>query len=257
MSPRRSAALAAHELRVMRQQTGMVLQLVLMPLLMMMFLQPLFRATLAAQGVDGASGVEQGAPGMAVLFALFLVGYVGFLFFREHRFGTWERLRASPLTPMDVIVAKALPATGLALVQQMLLFALSAALFGLHLRGSVTALVAVGLALSLCLVAIGIMAAAFLRSEQRLNTLSSLLAFLVGGLGGALAPVESLPGWAQALAPFTPGFWAVEGYQAVIIDGATLLGVTRHVGALLLFTAVIAGFAALRFRFEETKMIAE
>ena len=253
MSPRRSAALAGHELRAMRGEMGLLLQLVLMPLIMMAFLQPLFRATT----VGDAGGAAQGVPGMAVLFAMFLVGHVGYLFFREHRFGTWERLRAAPLTPLDVIVAKALPATGLALVQQLGLLALSAALFGLRVQGSVIAVVAVGYALSVCLVAFGVMAAAFIRNAQRLNALSGLMAFVIGGLGGALAPVETLPAWAQTLARFTPGYWAIEGYQAAIVDGARLSGVVRHVGALAAFAAIAAAFAALRFRFDETKVVTE
>jgi ABC-2 type transport system permease protein len=237
----------------MRHDLGSLAGLVLLPLLMVGFLNPIFGTTLAAQGaqVDGAAIA---VPGMAVLFSLFLIGHVGYLIFREHSFGTWERLRASPLSPLEVIVGKAIPVTVLAVVQQVLLFALSVWLFDLQVRGSLPALLAVAVALALCLVAMGFAAAAFLRDAQRLNALSGLLAMVLGGLGGGLTPVESLPAWAQHVAPLSPGYWAVRGYRTVVLDGGSVADVSLAVGVLLLFAAVAAVLAALRFRFEETKV---
>ena len=252
MSLRRSFALAGHELRLMRREAGTLSTLVLLPLVMMAFLNPVFAGQLGQRTSAAGSGLA--VPGMAVLFSLFLIGHVGYLFFREHRFGTWERLRASPLSAGDVIAGKALPAMVLCLVQQLLLFALSTVLFNLRITGSIVALVAVATGLSLCLVAFGVAAAAYLRSAQRLNALSGVLAMVLGGLGGSLSPVSSLPGWAQAAAPFSPGYWAVDAYRAVVLDGAGLADVAGAVGILTVFAAVAAGLAAVRFRFEETKV---
>ena len=253
MSPRRSVALAGHELRLMRREAGTLSTLVLLPLVMMAFLNPVFAGPLGEPGTS-AAGSALAVPGMSVLFSLFLIGHVGYLFFREHRFGTWERLRASPLSAADVIAGKAMPAMVLCLLQQLLLFALSMVLFDLRITGSVVALVAVATGLSLCLVACGVAAAAYLRSAQRLNALSGVLAMVLGGLGGALSPVSSLPGWAQTAAPFSPGYWAVGAYRAVVLDGARLADVAGAVGILTLFAAVAGAAAAVRFRFEETKV---
>lgn len=251
MSPRRSTALAAHELRLMRHEIGSLLGLVLLPLAMVAFLNPVFASM--AQG-QAASGAAIAVPGMAVLFSLFLIGHVGYLFFREHTFGTWERLRASPLSPSEVIIGKALPVVSVALVQQMALFILGIWLFDLTITGSLMALVGVAIALSLCLVAMGVAAAAYLRSAQRLNALSSVFAMVVGGLGGSLTPVASLPIWAQRVAPFTPGYWAVRGYRSVIVEGAGVADVGLPVAMLLVFAVIAAALAAVRFRFEETKV---
>lgn len=253
MSPRRSLALAGHEFRLMRHEVGTLSTLVLLPLVMVAFLNPVFRATLAAQG-EPAGGASMAVPGMAVLFSLFLIGHVGYLFFREHRFGTWERLRATPMSPGDLIAGKALPAVVLALLQQLLLFGLSMWLFDLRLTGSLVALLAVAAALATCLVAFGVAAAAYLRSAQRLNALSGVLAMVLGGLGGSLTPVESLPLWAQHAAPFSPGYWAVGGYRSVVLEAGGLADVAGATGMLLLFAAGAAVLAAARFRFEETKV---
>ena len=251
---RRSVALAVHELRLMRHDAVGLSGLVLLPLVMVAFLNPLFGAALDAEGVAVPNGASAAVPGMAVLFALFLVQHVGFLFFREHHFGTWERLRATPLSPAEVIAGKTLPAASLAVAQQVLLFALSIWLFDLHIAGSVLALAAVVVALSFCLVACGVAAVAFVRNSQRFNSMASLVVMLVGGLGGGLAPMEAMPAWAQRIGPFTPGYWAVTGYRAVIQEGGGLAHVATPVGILLAFGVVAAALAALRFRFEETKV---
>ena len=251
MSPRRSAALAGHELRLMRREIGSLLLLVLFPLGMIAFLHPVFASM--AEGQSG-SGAAIAVPGMAVLFSLFLIAHVGYMFFREHTFGTWERLRASPLSPLEVITGKASPIVAVAVIQQAALFGLSLWLFDLRIAGSVTALLAIACALGLCLVAMGVAAAAYMRSAQRLNATANVLAIVLGGLGGSLTPVASLPAWAQAVAPFSPGYWAVRGYRSVIIDGAGIAEVGRPIAMLLVFAAIAAALAAVRFRFEETKV---
>ena len=253
MSLRRSGALAAHELRIMRHEAGSLSVFIVLPLVMVAFLNPVFSATLQAEGAS-TGGASLAVPGMAVLFSLFLIGHMGFVFFREHQYGTWERLRATPLTPTEVIVGKAAPVLVLAVIQQALLFVLGLWLFDLRIAGSVLALGTIALALGTCLVACGVAAAAYVHSAQRLNAMSSVLAMVLGGIGGSLTPIESLPGWAQRLAPISPGYWAVNGYRSVIVDGAGLGGVAGPVAALVVFALAAGALAAVRFRFEETKV---
>jgi ABC-2 type transport system permease protein len=248
-SLRRSAAFCGHEFRLLWRDGGALLQLLIIPGAMIIFLEPLFRA-------PGVSGAQQVVPGLSVVFALFLIGYIGFGVFREHGFGTWERLRASPASPLEIMVAKVVPSIVVALVQQVALFAAGFVLLDLVVAGSLLGLVAVGVALSLCLVAFGILCAAWLRSSQQLNALSGVAAMLLGGLGGGFAPVAMLPAWVQAVAPLTPGYWAVRGYRDVIVDGAGLAGVLLPVGILLAFAVGATALALRRFRIDETKIYA-
>ena len=245
MSARRVGVLVGHELRMARRDPGLVLQLVLMPLLMIAFFAPLYRDGLRSQGYENASGAEQAVPGMAVLFAFFLVGFVGFGLLREKNYGTWQRLRASAASPGELLAAKCLVPSLIALAQQAVLFGAGAALLGLRVSGSLLALAALAVSLVLCLVCLGVLFAALIRDEQRLNGATSIGMMLLGGLGGALAPIALMPGWAQAAAPATPTYWAIEGYRDVVLDGAGVLDVATPVLVLL---ALAAGFAALGTR---------
>jgi ABC-2 type transport system permease protein len=98
MSLRHSAAIARLDLRVVRRDSGALVFMILMPLVVMAFVKPAFRFALQHTH-PGANGAEQAVPGMVVMFGFFAVGMTGFAFFREHGWNTWDRLRASWATP--------------------------------------------------------------------------------------------------------------------------------------------------------------
>ena len=144
VSPRACLAVFRHELRVLRRDPSTAVFVIVMPLVLAALMQRLFKGTLVAQGVTGATGAEFAVPGMAVSFAAFGIGYAGFAFFRDHGWGTWERLRASQASSLDILVGKVAPAVGLSLLQMVVLFVLAVPLFGLGVTGSWPALLAHG-----------------------------------------------------------------------------------------------------------------
>ncbi len=170
MSPSRSAALVRHELRVMMGDKESLVVLTLMPLVMMAFFKPVARLAIVGDN-PSANGSEFTVPGMTTMFAFFLVGFIGFTFFAERQWNTWERLRASPASNAEILVGKVVPAMLLCLFQQAMLFTFGYLLFGMRVRGSVLGLALVSVALTLCLVSIGVLMAAILRTQQQLNAL--------------------------------------------------------------------------------------
>lgn len=253
MSFRRSAAIARHEFRIFRRDPTFFFIFLGMPLLLMAFMRSATRYALVDQGFRGVNGSEQAVPGMTVMFAFFLVGNLGFGFMREHGWNTWERLRASWATSSEIVVGKTIVPLCQAIVHMSLLFTIGVLAFGLRIEGDILALVAVGLSLSVCLIALGFALAALCRSVMQLNALSNLGALLFAGLGGALAPLSSLPDWAQGVSRATPSYWAMRGFRSVILDDGGLGDVALPVAVLLVFTAAFSAVAVARFRVEETK----
>jgi ABC-2 type transport system permease protein len=251
----RVLAVARHDLRVLRNDPAFLIIFTLMPLAFMAFTRGAFGAALTAANPDlDLNGAEQVVPGAAVLFSGFLVGTLGFGVFREHGWNTWDRLRASSLDTVELMVGKSIaPVLTLALQLTVMLGA-GSLLFGLRIAGSVGALVVVAAALALMEVALGFMLLALCSSVLQLNAATNVGAMVLGGLGGAVTPIDTLPGWAQALAPFTPTYWAMEGFTDVIIDGAGLRQIGAPLGVLAAFTAGFLVVAALRFRVEESKL---
>lgn len=243
-----------HDLRILRRDLATPIFLTLMPLLLITFMKPLFRLALQDAGYRQANGSEYAVPGMAVVFTSFFVAYVGLAFFREHGWNTWERLRASPVAPVEIIVGKTLPVLGLSVLQLAVLFGVGIGLLGLEVTGSLVALVLVGIATSCSLLSFGVMATALSRTSQQLNAMGMAAAMVFGSLGGAFIPFALMPGWAKPLGPITPTYWAMRGFRMVILDGQGVLDLALPVGVLLAFTAGFLAIAAGRFRFDETKI---
>ncbi|MHB8467506.1 MAG: ABC transporter permease [Acidimicrobiales bacterium] len=254
MSWRRSGAIVRHELRILRNDPAFAIIFTLMPLVVMAFIKPAFRASLVVAGVHGANGAEQAVPGTAVMFSFFMVGNVGFAVFREHGWATWERLRASRARPLEIMAGKVVvPFLTLAL-QLTVLFGVGGLVFGLHVQGSVAGLVVVAAALALSLVALGLALLAICRTVNQLNAVANLGTMVFAGLGGAVAPISALPGWARAVAPVAPTYWAMRGFRAVILHPRGVGSVVLPAAVLLAFAAGFAMLAAMRFRFEEVKI---
>jgi ABC-2 type transport system permease protein len=254
VSLRRSAALARHEFRVLRTDPSTPIFLILMPLLMMAFMKPLFRLALVGEGVAGANGSEQAVPGLAVMFAAFFVGFIGFSFFRDHGWGMWERLRASSASSFEIMIGKVLPPLAVSLAQIATLFIVGGLIFDLRIRGSIAAVAVVCVALSVCLLAFGIAMTAVTRTAQQLNALGSLGGFIFAALGGSLVPIAVMPAWAQHAGPATPTYWAMRGFRSVIIGGGGMGDVLLPAVVLAGFTVLFVAVAALKFRFEESKV---
>ena len=248
----RSKAIARNDARIMLRDPFPLVMLAVFPLFLMGFLKPVFRLDLHPTTGRAANGAEQVVPGIAILYSFFLVGAVGFAFFREHWWCTWERLRASVATPREIMVGKLAPLVALAVVQQVLLFVGGIALLGLDVRGSLLALAIVGLSQCLSITTLGVALMSLCRTSAQLNTTSNAV-LLVAVIGGVLVPTSVLPGWARTLAPASPSYWALKGFQNVILNGGGLGDILRPVAMLAGFSLLFATLALTRFRFEDAK----
>jgi len=251
----RIAAVVMNDLRILRRDPAFVVIFTLMPLAFMAFTKGAFAAGLALEYPGrGFNGAEQVVPGSAVVFSGFLVGNLGFAIFREHSWATWDRLRASQLSAVELMAGKAVGPVLVLALQLTVMLGGGAALFGLNLTGSLVAFVLVAVALAVMEVSLGFMLLAICRSVLQLNAVTNLGAMMLGGIGGAVTPLFLLPTWAQTIAPLTPAYWAMSGFTKVTIDGGGIADVGRPVLVLLAYSAGFLAIAAWRFRTEDAKI---
>ncbi len=250
----RILSVGRHDLRILRRDPVFVIIFTIMPLGFMAFTKGAFG--LAAPGRAGlhSNGAEQVVPGAAVLFSGFLVGNLGFNVFREHGWATWDRLRASELDTPELLLGKSIAPVITLVLQLTVMLGLGSVLFDLHMSGSVLGFILVAAAMALMEVALGLMLLAVCRSVLQLNAATNLGAMLLGGLGGAVTPLATLPHWAQRIAPGTPTYWAMKGFRRVILFGGGIGDVAGTIGVLLAFGLGFTVVAALRFRVEDAKV---
>jgi ABC-2 type transport system permease protein len=231
-----------------------IVMLTAMPLVMMTFLQGTSRAVLQNAGYANASGAELVVPGMAVMFAFFGVGFIGTAFFAEHGWKTWDRLRASRASTMEIVLGKIMPSALLMLIQLILLFVIGVVVFGMQIRGSVVGVAVMMAACIAVLVAFSMLLTATLKTANQAMAVVNLAAMVLAGMGGAMAPVDVLPGWAQAIAPLSPAYWMLKGFREVILEGKGVEATIVPAAVTLLFAAVMAVVAVMRFSVTDEKV---
>jgi len=244
-----------NEVRLVRAEPLVVVSLMFMPLVIISILKSTMGASLIATGQTTATGAEQVVPGQGLLFGFFLTSFIGLTFFREHGWGTWDRLRVSRATRFDIIVAKTLPWVIVGFAQLLILFLLGWLLFDLAIPGFEGALGIV--VISICWVifvgCFSVAMVALLPSIQLVSAVSNLGAMVFSAIGGALVPSAQLPGWARALGPFIPTHWAMRGFDAILLEEKGLAGIVVPCLLLLGFAIAFGIIAHTRFRFDAVK----
>lgn len=247
-------AIAANDFRYLLLDPVIIITVVMMPLVVSLFISPVFELALQDQGFETATGAEQAIPGVAVMFSFFLVTFTGYAVFREHGWNTWDRLRSLGIPKWVLLAGKGVPSLGGLLLQQAVVFLVGAAMFGVDVFGNVGALFLLAVCFGLALIGLALLLVTLLRSVQQMGAIGNLLSILLGGLGGALAPVELLPGPVQAISRFTPSYWAVDGYRDVLLAGSSVRDIAANCLALLAMAVVALALAARRFDDSEVKV---
>lgn len=193
--------------------------------------------------LDGATYF---AAGMAVFFLFFTVqfGVLGLL--EEEREGTLPRLMAAPIGRVTVVAGKALLAFALGVISMTILVlgtqTLMGARWGVPL--GVALLIVAGV-----LAAVGIMGlvAAGAKTAEGAGNLGSIIAVILGMLGGVFFPVGGSGDFLSRLTYITPHAWFMRGLGH-LADGAPWSAALPAVGAILLFAVVTGGVAWLLLR---------
>lgn len=235
-------------LRIQRGDLATPIVMAVLPLVLTPFLIPGARAQLEASGYPDATGAEQVVPGFAALFGFLAVQQIVTGFGREHQWGTWERLRATPVSAPALVLGRGIACLIVQLAQLAFVMAAGVLLFGYRPSGSRLGIVLVVLTLAIMLVTFGVMLVAVFRSSEHALVAASIGGMVMAGIGGALAPVSSFPSWAQLVAHASPAYWALDALRTLSLEQAALADVAPALGAMLGFTAVFAIVAGVCFR---------
>ena len=248
---RRSLEIGLHELRLLRRTPEPLILFVLAPVPLMALFRPVFKIMLLHEGHVGVTGAEKAVTVAAVLFASPLSAYLALHIIHEHAWNTWDRLRASA-SPIEIVIGKALPWFVVGCCSSAVLFTTAVVVFGLTIRGSPLALVLVSSAFTAYLVALGVALVTLLRGAQQVSAFGFLGTVILTGTSGAMTPLSLSPGWVRSIAPANPCYWAVRGFQTVLLDGGGVDAVVRPAVVLLAFATGLALVAWTAIRRRET-----
>jgi ABC-2 type transport system permease protein len=194
-------------------------------------------------------------PAFTVMFIFFIVQISATSLLQERETGVLRRLAAAPIPHAAVIIGKMLAYMVVACLQVVVLLGLARAAFGVPLGESPLALVVLTLVTALVATALGMLLGTVAKSSKQAETLGYLLSFVMAGVGGSI-PIGPTTMFFRAgglmgiLARLTPHGHAVDAFNRIMAEGASLTQVLPQVGILLAMGIVFFGIAVSRFKFQ-------
>ncbi len=233
----RVGVLVRHNLALVGREPGPVISRITMPVVIVLVLRPLYTSALGNRTL----GTGQAVIGMLVMFSLLGMSVVGNAVLTERTWHTLDRLRASPASPAELLLGKAVPVLLLVLVQQVVVLGLGVGVLGVPVPDAGLLAVAV-LAWATTLLCAGAAVATLVRSHAELAAVVDIGGLLCTVLAGALVPLSAMPGWARHAAPASPGFWAMRALRGALAgDRATALSSAGVLALVAAATATVAG----------------
>lgn len=206
----------------------------------------------AKEAVLSPSGFNQSSPGMMVQFAIFgLITSAGVLV-HERRSGTLGRLMTTSLPRVAVIAGHLLALFLIAFVQGLILMVFGQAAFGVnYLAEPLGALIVLG-SLALWTGCLGLLIGLLANVEEQVVIFGMIAMFVVSAFGGVWFPLEVAGSAFSTIGHLTPGAWAMDGFQNILLRGLGLESVLLPVAISLGYALLFFGLAYWRFRRTET-----
>ncbi len=167
---------------------------------------------------------------------------------REREQGTFDQLLVTPLTPMQILVGKALPSIAVGLVQSTIILLIIRFWFRIPLNGSPWLLYLGLLTFTGAAVGIGLSISALALNMQQAMLFAFLLIMPLMLLSGLLTPVRNMPEILQIATYVNPLRFGMEIVRRVYLEGAGLREVAFDFVPLLGVAAVTLPLAAWLFR---------
>jgi ABC-2 type transport system permease protein len=188
-------------------------------------------------------------PGLvATILTMTLVMMTALAMTREVERGTMETLLSTPVRPIEVMIGKLTPYVMVGVIQATLIITLARLLFGVPMAGGWPALI-----LGLFLFIIGSLSLGFLVSTLARNQLQAMqMAFFYFLpsilLSGFLFPFRGMPQWAQWIGTAVPVTHMLRVVRGSMLKGVGITDALPSLGALTLFTAIVATIAIKQYR---------
>lgn len=189
-----------------------------------------------------------GLLAMNMMFsALFGVGYT---IVRYRKTGVLKRLRATPLSATEFLLAQVGSRMILMMAVSTLVYSGTHAIVHFRMQGSYLDLMVVLALGSFCLISLGLLVAARISSEEFAGGLLNLASWPMIFLSGVWFSLEGAHPWVRKIAQIFPLTHVIDAARAIMTEGATLLQVTPQLTILATLSVVFLGLGAWSFRWE-------
>ncbi|MFW2372185.1 MAG: ABC transporter permease [Gammaproteobacteria bacterium] len=204
--------------------------------------------TVSGKEIRYVDWLVPGVLAMNMMFsALFGVGYV---IVRYRKNGVLKRLRATPISALEFLTAQVISRMWLIVVITLVVYLGMDMIIDFNMNGSLFSLFVVFTLGAFCLISLGLVVAARIRSEEMAGGLLNMVSWPMIFLSGVWFSLEGLQPWVQKIALIFPLTHIIEASRAIMIDGVGITGVMTHLIVLLVMSVCFLLLGAYSFRWE-------
>ncbi|WP_148372725.1 ABC transporter permease [Bacteroides bouchesdurhonensis] len=169
---------------------------------------------------------------------------------REKETGTMEILLVSPVKPLFIILAKAVPYFVLSFVNLITILLLSVFVLDVPVVGSLFWLIIVSLLFIFVSLSLGLLISSVTRTQVAAMLASGLILMMpTMVLSGMIFPVESMPLVLQIISDLIPARWYIQAVRKLMIEGVPIMLVYKEIGILLLMAVVLITVSLKKFKY--------
>jgi ABC-2 type transport system permease protein len=185
---------------------------------------------------------------MGMLLMLICAMMTSISIVREKEKGTMEVLLVSPVRPLMVIIAKAVPYLVLAFGILITILLMARYVLDVPLQGSLSWILAVSTLYIMLALSLGLLISNVAQTQLVALLLSAMVLLMpVVMLSGMIFPVESMPAVLQWIAAVVPPRYYIEAMRKLMIMGVGIDEVMKEVSILALMTIVFLTIALKKF----------
>ena len=186
---------------------------------------------------------------MGMLLMLICAMMTSISIVREKEKGTMEVLLVSPVRPLMVIIAKAVPYLVLAFGILITILLMARFVLSVPLAGSLFWILAVSTLYILLALSLGLLISNVAQTQLVALLMSAMVLLMpVVMLSGMLFPVESMPTILQWISAIMPPRYYIQAMRKLMIMGVGIEDVAREVAVLAVMTVVLLAIALMKFK---------
>lgn len=197
--------------------------------------------------MKGSYNFVPGVMGLILILICALMTSVGIV--KEKEIGTMEVLLVSPMKPLSIILAKAVPYLLISMVNIATILLLSYFLLEVPIAGSLGLIIAISVLYAIVSLCLGLLISTIADTQQAamlISVMALMLPILL--LSGMMFPIENMPDILQWFSNIVPAKWYIIVLKDVMIKGLGIESILKEVGILSLMAIVLIVWSVKRFK---------